>query len=239
MTVDESDPPPIAADARSFGQNSDQHRTGMRDVEPAPRSALGTQREVMWKYGVSAREINAFLGRVISPLLSLRFQKATPDSQPVSMTKCVSPCKLLPGWSAYRSSICQNNRTESIRRHNRTGRPLGSAESFKPLSNKPAKPWHPNAPAPNHTQPARQTVPGMSWLRISPIRDPFLPGRPTHRGDTRIVLAVDDVSKMEEADFRVCFGFHKCSCCVGWYITTIVMFEEIQQLRHRYHLEEI
>ena len=89
MTIDESGPPTIVADVRSFGRNSHQHRTGMRDVEPAQRSALGAQREVMWKYGVSG-EINAFLGRVISPLLSLRFQKATPASPPVSMAKCVS-----------------------------------------------------------------------------------------------------------------------------------------------------
>jgi hypothetical protein len=39
-------------------------------------SALGTQREVMWLYGVSASEINAFLGRVISPILSLRMLKS-------------------------------------------------------------------------------------------------------------------------------------------------------------------
>ena len=82
MTADESGPPPVVAGVRGFGRNSHQHRTVMRDIEPAPRSALDTQREVMWKYGVSG-EINAFLGRVISPLLSLRFQKATPDNQPV------------------------------------------------------------------------------------------------------------------------------------------------------------
>ena len=35
-------------DIGNFGRNNDQPRTGKRDAEPAPRSVLGTQREVMW-----------------------------------------------------------------------------------------------------------------------------------------------------------------------------------------------
>jgi hypothetical protein len=38
----------IAVDARSFDLSSGPPRKEMPGVEPAPRSALGTQREVMW-----------------------------------------------------------------------------------------------------------------------------------------------------------------------------------------------
>ena len=48
MTAGEYDPPPIAVNVGNFGRNNDQPSTGKRDAEPAPRSVLGTQREVMW-----------------------------------------------------------------------------------------------------------------------------------------------------------------------------------------------
>ena len=39
---------PIAGGVRSFGLSSDPLRKEMLGAEPAPRSVLGTQREVMW-----------------------------------------------------------------------------------------------------------------------------------------------------------------------------------------------
>jgi len=56
---------------------------GFKDPHPETKRYLNgvyTKREVMWEYGVSAGEINAFLGRVISQILLsvnaeiLRFQ---------------------------------------------------------------------------------------------------------------------------------------------------------------------
>ena len=65
--------------------------------------ARRTQREVMWQYGVSASEINAFPGRVISQFLCLKFQKFYVfESIDVNGKVCVpetpmSPETLCPG----------------------------------------------------------------------------------------------------------------------------------------------
>ena len=52
----------------------------------------------------------------------------------------------VPDWSAYRSSTGQNDRTESIRRHNRTDRPLGSAEFIQALEQQTGKTLTPKRP---------------------------------------------------------------------------------------------
>jgi putative transposase len=54
----------------------------------------------------------------------------------------------VPDWSAYLSSTRQNDRTESIRRHNRTGRPLGSAEFIQVLEQQTGKTLAPKRPDP-------------------------------------------------------------------------------------------
>jgi putative transposase len=54
----------------------------------------------------------------------------------------------VPDWSAYLSSTRQNDRTESIRRHNRTGRPLGSAEFIQALEQQTGKTLAPKRPGP-------------------------------------------------------------------------------------------
>jgi REP element-mobilizing transposase RayT len=50
---------------------------------------------------------------------------------------------------------------------------LAVPNSSKPSSNKPAKPWHPNAPAPNHTQRVRYTVPGIARNCVPGIANLF------------------------------------------------------------------
>ena len=54
----------------------------------------------------------------------------------------------VPDWSAYLSSTCQNDRIESIRRHNRTGRPLGNAEFIQALEQQTGKTLAPKRPGP-------------------------------------------------------------------------------------------
>jgi putative transposase len=54
----------------------------------------------------------------------------------------------VPDWSAYLSSTRQNDRTGSIRRHNRTGRPLGSAEFIQALEQQTGKTLAPKRPGP-------------------------------------------------------------------------------------------
>jgi hypothetical protein len=56
----------------------------------------------------------------------------------------------------------------------------------------------------------------LHWLRVSPLRDPFIPGRPAHWDDSRIVLAADDVAQPKKADFGVCFGFHMVLLLCCW-----------------------
>jgi hypothetical protein len=41
--------------------------------------------------------------------------------------------KRIPGWNTYLSTANESDRTESIRQHNRTGRPFGSAEFIQTL----------------------------------------------------------------------------------------------------------
>ena len=48
----------------------------------------------------------------------------------------------------------------------------------------------------------------LHGLRISPLRDPFVPGRAAHRDNPRIISVADDVAQTEEADFGYFFGFH-------------------------------
>jgi putative transposase len=54
----------------------------------------------------------------------------------------------VPGWSAYLSSNSQQDMAESIRRHNRTGRPLGSAEFIQTLEQQTGKTLAPGRPGP-------------------------------------------------------------------------------------------
>jgi putative transposase len=54
----------------------------------------------------------------------------------------------VPDWSAYLTSTSQSDTTESIRRHNRTGRPLGSDEFIKALEQQTGKTLAPGRPGP-------------------------------------------------------------------------------------------
>jgi putative transposase len=54
----------------------------------------------------------------------------------------------IPDWSAYLSSTCQNDRTESIRRHNRTGRSLASSEFIQAFEQQISKTLAPKRPGP-------------------------------------------------------------------------------------------
>ncbi len=62
---------------------------------------------------------------------------------------------------------------------------------------------------------SRGPLPQLDRLRISPLRNPFVPRRPAHRNDTWIVFIADDVAQAEKADFGVCFSFHMVFllCC--------------------------
>ncbi len=54
----------------------------------------------------------------------------------------------VPDWNAYLSSNSQQDTAESIRRHNRTGRPLGSAEFIQTLEQQTGKTLAPGRPGP-------------------------------------------------------------------------------------------
>ena len=54
----------------------------------------------------------------------------------------------VPDWSAYLTNTSQSDTTESIRRHNRTGRPLGSDEFIKALEQQTGKTLAPKRPGP-------------------------------------------------------------------------------------------
>ena len=54
----------------------------------------------------------------------------------------------VPDWSAYLSSTSQNDTIELIRQHNRTGRPLGSAEFIQALEQQTGKTLAPKRPGP-------------------------------------------------------------------------------------------
>ena len=57
----------------------------------------------------------------------------------------------VPDWEAYLSSNTRSDRAESIRRHNRTGRPLGSIEFVKILEKQTGKILTPKRPGPKPT----------------------------------------------------------------------------------------
>ena len=54
-------------------------------------------------------------------------------------------------WEAYLSSSTRSDRAESIRRHNRTGRPLGNTEFIKILEKQTGKTLTPKRPGPKPT----------------------------------------------------------------------------------------
>ncbi len=54
----------------------------------------------------------------------------------------------IPDWEAYLSSSTPSDRAESIRQHNRTGRPLGSAEFIKKLEKQTGRNLAPKRPGP-------------------------------------------------------------------------------------------
>jgi len=57
----------------------------------------------------------------------------------------------IPDWEAYLSSSICSDKAESIRRHNRTGRPLGSTEFIKRLEEQTGKILTPKRPGPKIT----------------------------------------------------------------------------------------
>jgi len=69
---------------------------------------------------------------------------------------------LVPDWAAYLAGTSLNDTTESTRRHNRTGRALGSAEFIHALERQRGKTLAPKRPGPNPSLPIRYTVPGTS-----------------------------------------------------------------------------
>ena len=57
----------------------------------------------------------------------------------------------IPDWEAYLSSSTHSDTAESIRQHNRTGRPLGSTEFVKKLEKQTGKTLIPKRPGPKST----------------------------------------------------------------------------------------
>jgi putative transposase len=54
----------------------------------------------------------------------------------------------VPDWEAYLASHTHNDKTELIRQHNRTGRPLGSARFIRTLELRTSKTFAPKRPGP-------------------------------------------------------------------------------------------